>query len=461
MTHSTTENPPNMEEIVSLCKRRGFIFPSSEIYGGLQGIYDYGPLGVEVKNNLRTAWWKSMVYERNDIEGIDSAILTHALTLQHSGHTETFTDAMVDCKDCKHRMRVDSIANGKCENCGSKNLTDSRQFNLMLRTNLGPVENDSFAYLRPETAQGIFTNFMNVITTSARKIPFGIAQVGKAFRNEITPKNFIFRTREFEQLELEFFVKPGSDDEWYKRWIDIRLKWWKKQGIREKNLELQPQTPDELAHYSKATTDILYRFPQGVAELEGIANRTDFDLGSHTKSQDLFTIHAKVSPNPHSVTTLGVQDPITKERYIPFVIEPSAGLDRGVLAILVDSYRKEPLPNGDTRIVLHIAPHLAPFKAAVIPLAKNNADIVQKAKQIHSDLQKLGLGRIRYEDTGNVGKAYRRNDEVGTPICITVDFDTLQSPNENTVTVRDRNSMSQERVPILELPNLIRNFFIN
>lgn len=460
MTHSTTENPPDMEEIVSLCKRRGFIFPSSEIYGGLQGIYDYGPLGVEVKNNLRTAWWKSMVYERGDIEGIDSAILTHALTLEHSGHTETFTDAMVDCKDCKHRMRADSVHNGKCESCGSKNLTESRQFNLMLRTNLGPIENGSFAYLRPETAQGIFTNFMNVITTSARKIPFGIAQVGKAFRNEITPKNFIFRTREFEQLELEFFVKPGSDDEWYKRWIDIRLEWWKRQGIREKNLELQAQTPDELAHYSKATTDILYRFPQGLAELEGIANRTDFDLGSHTKSQDLFAIQAKVSPNPHAVTTLGVQDPVTRERYIPFVIEPSAGLDRGVLAILVDSYRKEQLPNGDTRIVLHIAPHLAPFKAAVIPLAKNNADIVHKAKQIHAGLQQLGLGRIRYEDTGNVGKAYRRNDEIGTPICITVDFDTLQTPNENTVTVRDRNSMSQERVPILELPNIIRNFFV-
>lgn len=456
MTHSTTENPPDMEEIVSLCKRRGFIFPSSEIYGGLQGIYDYGPLGVELKNNLRTAWWRSMVYERSDIEGIDSAIITHPLTLQHSGHTETFTDAMVDCRDCKHRMRVDSVHDGKCENCNSKNLTDSRQFNLMLRTNLGPVENDNFAYLRPETAQGIFTNFMNIMTTSAKKIPFGIAQVGKAFRNEITPKNFIFRTREFEQLELEFFVQPGTDDEWYKRWIQLRLNWWKKQGIREKNLQLQEQSPDELAHYSKATTDILYRFPQGLAELEGIANRTDFDLGSHTKSQDLFSIHATVSPNPDSVTALGVQDLQTKEKYIPFVIEPSAGLDRGVLAILVDSFRKEQLPNGDTRIVLHIAPHLAPFKAAVIPLAKNNKEIVSIAKKIHSDLQKLGLGRIRYEDTGNVGKAYRRNDEVGTPICITIDFDTL---NDATVTVRDRNSMEQKRVSISELPNKIRNFF--
>ncbi|MGL4347986.1 MAG: glycine--tRNA ligase [Chlamydiales bacterium] len=456
MTHSITENPPDMEEIVSLCKRRGFIFQSSEIYGGLQGIYDYGPLGVEIKNSLRAAWWRSMVYERNDIEGIDSAILTHALTLQHSGHTETFTDAMVDCRDCKHRMRVDSVHNGKCENCGSENLTSTRQFNLMLRTNLGPIENDSFAYLRPETAQGIFTNFMNVLTTSARKIPFGIAQVGKAFRNEITPKNFIFRTREFEQLELEFFVQPGTDDEWYKRWIDIRLEWWKKQGIREKNLQLQEQTPEELAHYSKATTDILYRFPQGLAELEGIANRTDFDLGSHTKSQDIFEIHAKVSPNPHSVTALGVQDLGTKERYIPFVIEPSAGLDRGVLAILIDSYRKEQLSSGDARIVLHIAPHLAPFKAAIIPLAKNNTDIVNTAKRIHSDLQQLGLGRIRYEDTGNVGKAYRRNDEIGTPICITVDFDTF---NDTSVTVRDRNSMKQKRVSISELPNIIRNFF--
>lgn len=458
MTHSTTENPPEMEEIVSLCKRRGFIFPSSEIYGGLQGIYDYGPLGVEIKNNLRTSWWKSMVYERNDIEGIDSAILTHPLTLQHSRHTETFTDAMVDCRDCKHRMRVDSIYNGKCEKCGSQNLTDSRQFNLMLRTNLGPVENGTFAYLRPETAQGIFTNFINVLTTSARKIPFGIAQVGKAFRNEITPKNFTFRTREFEQLELEFFVQPGTDDEWYKRWIQIRFDWWKQQGIREKNLKLQEQTPDELAHYSKATTDILYRFPQGFAELEGIANRTDFDLGSHTKSQALFKIHAQVSKNSHSVTTLGIQNLETKERYIPFVIEPSAGLDRGVLAILVDSFRKEQLSGNDTRIVLQIVPHLAPFKAAIIPLAKNNPEIVSTAKKIHSDLQQLGLGRIRYEDTGSIGKAYRRNDEMGTPICITIDHNTL---TDNKVTLRDRDSMQQERVIISQLPDLMKIFFSN
>lgn len=456
MTHSTTENPPEMEEIVSLCKRRGFIFPSSEIYGGLQGVYDYGPLGVEIKNNLRTAWWKSMVYERDDIEGIDSAILTHARTLEHSGHTKTFTDPMVDCKDCKHRMRVDGTHHDTCENCGSKNLTPSRQFNLMLRTNLGPVENTSFAYLRPETAQGIFTNFMNVLTTSARKIPFGIAQVGKAFRNEITPKNFIFRTREFEQLELEFFVEPGTDDEWYEKWIEIRLDWWKKQGIREKNLQLQKQSSEELAHYSKATTDILYRFPQGFAELEGIANRTDFDLGSHTKSQELFKIYAQVSKNSDSVTTLGIQNPETKERYIPFVIEPSAGLDRGVLAIIVDSFRKERLPRNETRIVLHIAPHLAPFKAAVIPLAKNNPHIVSTAKQIHSDLQQLGLGRIRYEDTGNIGKAYRRNDEMGTPICITIDYNTL---NDNMVTLRDRNSMEQERVLIPQLPTVMKNFF--
>lgn len=455
MTHFTTGNPPEMEEIVSLCKRRGFIFPSSEIYGGLQGVYDYGPLGVEIKNNLRTAWWKSMVYERDDIEGIDSAILTHARTLEHSGHTQTFTDPMVDCKDCKHRMRADGTHHDKCENCGSKNLTPSRQFNLMLRTNLGPIENTSFAYLRPETAQGIFTNFMNVLTTSARKIPFGIAQVGKAFRNEITPKNFIFRTREFEQLELEFFVRPGTDEEWYEKWIKIRLDWWKKQGIREKNLQLQKQSSEELAHYSKATTDILYRFPQGFAELEGIANRTDFDLGSHTKSQELFKIYAQVSKNSDSVTTLGIQNPETKERYIPFVIEPSAGLDRGVLAIIVDSFRKEQLPRNETRIVLHIAPHLAPFKAAVIPLAKNNPHIVSTAKQIHSDLQQLGLGRIRYEDTGNIGKAYRRNDEMGTPICITIDYDTL---NDNMVTLRDRNSMEQERVLIPQLPTVMKNF---
>ncbi len=449
-----------MEEIVSLCKKRGFVFPSSSIYGGLQGVYDFGPLGVELKNNLRNAWWKSMVYERDDVEGLDSAILTNPLTLRHSGHESTFTDPLVDCKDCKKRMRQDNLAvPGQCDYCGSKNLTEPRAFNLMFKTNVGPVEDGtSFAYLRPETAQGIFTNYRNVLDTTSKTLPFGIAQTGKAFRNEITPKNFLFRVREFEQMEMEFFVEPGTDEDWHRYWLEKRYQWWQDQGIKKEHLKLQPQTKEELAHYSKATTDILYKFPHGFDEIEGVANRQDFDLGSHTKNQEEFKLNAHVLENKDSNTKLNYQDVINKKDYIPFVIEPSAGLERGILAIIVEAYIKEDLGDGKERIVMKFKKHLAPVKVAVIPLAKNNEKIVAKCHEIKEMLQKLGIGRIRYEDTGNVGKAYRRNDEIGTPLCITVDFETFEKEPES-VTIRDRDTMEQIRVNVSDLKSYILNYF--
>ena len=449
-----------MEEIVSLCKKRGFVFPSSSIYGGLQGVYDFGPLGVELKNNLRNAWWKSMVYERDDVEGLDSAILTNPLTLRHSGHESTFTDPLVDCKDCKKRMRQDNLAvPGQCDYCGSKNLTEPRAFNLMFKTNVGPVEDGtSFAYLRPETAQGIFTNYRNVLDTTSKTLPFGIAQTGKAFRNEITPKNFLFRVREFEQMEMEFFVEPGTDEDWHRYWLEKRYQWWQDQGIKKEHLKLQPQTKEELAHYSKATTDILYKFPHGFDEIEGVANRQDFDLGSHTKNQEEFKLNAHVLENKDSNTKLNYQDKKKKKDYIPFVIEPSAGLERGILAIIVEAYIKEDLGDGKERIVMKFKKHLAPVKVAVIPLAKNNEKIVAKCHEIKEMLQKLGIGRIRYEDTGNVGKAYRRNDEIGTPLCITVDFETFEKEPES-VTIRDRDTMEQIRVNVSDLKSYILNYF--
>lgn len=448
-----------MDEIISLCKRRGFIFQASDIYGGLQGVYDFGPLGVELKNNLKAAWWRSIVYERDDVEGIDSSIVTHRMTLAYSGHEDTFTDPMVDCKQCKHRMRADHVVDHACDKCGSKDLTEPRNFNLMLRTNLGPIDDGSgLAYLRPETAQGIFTNFRNVLDTTSRKLPFGIAQVGKSFRNEVTPRNFIFRVREFEQMELEFFVAPGTDETWHDTWVKMRHDWWLKQGLSEENLKLQPQSKEDLSHYSKATTDILYRFPFGFEELEGIANRTDYDLGSHSKSQEELHLTAKVRPNTHSTAILAIQNPTTKEYVVPFVIEPSAGLDRGMLAILSESYTKEQLENGQERIVLKLKPHLSPIKVAVVPLARNNEKIVAKAKEIKQTLQQLGIGRIKFEDIGNVGKAYRRHDEIGTPLCVTVDFDTFTGDRE-TVTVRYRDTMKQDRIAVSELESFVRSYF--
>ena len=440
-----------MDELVSLCKRRGFIFQSGEIYGGLQGMYDYGPLGVELKNNLKNAWWSSMVYENDNIEGLDASILSNPTVLKYSGHEDTFSDPMVDCKTCKSRFREDQLP----ENCnkGKCDFTEARQFNLMFKTNVGPIDDgSSFAYLRPETAQQIFINFKNVIDSSSKTLPFGIAQIGKAFRNEITPRNFIFRVREFEQMELEFFVKPGTDEDWHERWVKKRLDWWEKQGVPKENIELYDVPEDELAHYSKGTIDIMYKFPHGLEELEGIANRTDFDLGSHTKNQDELNISAKVMPNNNSNTRLAIQDIESKNWVVPYVIEPSAGVDRGILAIMNEAYNVEDLGEGKERIVLKLKPHLSPVKAAVIPLKKNNDNLVNKASDLKKSLQSLNIGRVVLENTGNIGKGYRRHDEIGTPLCITIDFESLE---DNTATVRDRDTMKQERISIDALPEYL------
>ena len=445
-----------MDELVSLCKRRGFIFQSSEIYGGLQGMYDFGPLGVELKNNLKNAWWKSMVYERDDVEGLDASILTNQLVLNYSGHEDTFTDPLVDCRSCKSRWRADQIED-TCPNCGSQDLTDPRPFNLMFKTNVGPVEDEgSIAYLRPETAQQIFTNFKNIVDSTSRALPFGIAQIGKAFRNEITPRNFIFRVREFEQMELEFFVEPGEDNLWHDKWIEERSKWWESQGVSKKKIRFLEVPKDELSHYSKRTVDLMYEFPHGEEELEGIANRTDFDLGSHSKNQDQLNIQSKIRKNSDSNSRLAIQNKDTNEWIVPFVIEPSAGVERGVLAILNEAYKVEKLEDGKERIVLALKPHLSPIKAAVIPLKKNNDDLVSLAKNIKDELQSLGRGRVLLENTGNIGKSYRKHDEVGTPMCITIDFDSLEN---NTVTIRDRDSMDQITIQIQELTTYFSNFF--
>jgi glycyl-tRNA synthetase len=446
----------SMDELVSLCKRRGFIFQSSEIYGGLQGMYDFGPLGVELKNNLKSAWWKSMVYERDDVEGLDASILTNQLVLNYSGHEDTFTDPLVDCKSCKSRWRADQIGD-TCPSCGSKDLTDPRPFNLMFKTNMGPLEDEgSIAYLRPETAQQIFTNFKNIVDSTSRALPFGIAQIGKAFRNEITPRNFIFRVREFEQMELEFFVEPGEDNLWHDKWIEERSKWWESQGVSKKKIRFLEVPKDELSHYSKRTVDLMYEFPHGEEELEGIANRTDFDLGSHSKNQDQLNIQSKIRKNSDSNSRLAIQNKDTNEWIVPFVIEPSAGVERGVLAILNEAYKVEKLEDGKERIVLALKPHLSPIKAAVIPLKKNNDDLVSLAKNIKDELQSLGRGRVLLENTGNIGKSYRKHDEVGTPMCITIDFDSLEN---NTVTIRDRDSMDQKTIQIQELTSYFSNFF--
>jgi glycyl-tRNA synthetase len=444
----------SLDAVVSLCKRRGFIFPGSDLYGGLQGTYDYGPLGVELKNNLKQAWWRANVYERDDMEGLDAAILMNKLVWRYSGHEETFVDLMVDCRECKSRWRSDHVKNGRCERCGSANLTEPRPFNLMFRTQVGPVADDeSFAYLRPETAQGIFANFKNVVDSTSRRLPFGIAQIGKAFRNEITPRNFIFRVREFEQMEIEYFVRPGEDEAWHQRWVEDRVAWWVSVGLNAENIRLYHVPADELAHYSKATVDLMYKYPIGWEEIEGIANRTDYDLGSHSRGQDSLNLFAKVSLNEHSTAKLTIPDPETNKPIVPFVIEPSAGVDRGVLALLCEAYDEETLPNGETRTVLRLKPSMAPIKAAVVPLKRNAPEIVDTCKAIKRNLQSTGEMRVVYEDTGNIGKAYRRHDEVGTPYCITVDFETL---NDETVTVRDRDTMKQIRLPIAEIADFLR-----
>jgi glycyl-tRNA synthetase len=452
----------NMDQIVSLCKRRGFIFPGSEIYGGLQGTYDYGPLGVELKNNLKRLWWQHNVYERDDMEGIDTAILMNRFVWRYSGHEETFIDMMVDCRTCKGRFRADKLSESQClrhpklrpGECEGE-LTEPRAFNLMFKTQVGPVADaESFAYLRPETAQGMFVNFKNVLDSTNRKLPFGIAQIGKSFRNEITPRNFIFRVRELEQMEIEYFVRAEDADASHEVWIQDHLDWWvEKVGLKRENLKLYEVPTEERAHYSVRTVDIFYRFPIGWEELEGIANRTDFDLGSHSRDQEKLAITARVIKNEHSTERLTYFDQERNQHIIPFVVEPAAGVDRGVLAALCEAYDEEALPNGETRVVLRLKPALAPVKVAILPLKKNAPPIVELAKSIKTSFKATGEMRVVYDDTAAIGKLYRRQDEAGTPFCVTVDFQSLE---DGTVTVRDRDTMQQIRLPIPELQDYVR-----
>lgn len=419
-----------IEKIVSLCKRRGFIFQGSEIYGGLANTWDYGPLGAELKRNIKDAWWKTNIYQRSDIVGLDSAILMHPKVWEASGHLQNFADLSVDCKNCRKRWRPDQIQ-GKCPECGSSELTEARQFNLMCKTFQGPIEDSaSAAYLRPETAQGIFVNFLNVADVSRKKLPFGIAQAGKSFRNEITPGNFTFRTREFEQMEIEYFVRPEDADKSYEYWVSERYNWYLRLGMKKENLRLRPHAKDELAHYAKACSDIEYNFPFGWSELEGIANRADFDLIQHSK---------------FSGKELAFFDAATKEKIVPYIIEPSGGVDRAALAFLVDGYYEEKVKE-ETRTVLRLSKELAPIKAAVLPLLKNRPEIVRMAKAIYENLRSRFY--CVYDDTAAIGKLYRRQDEIGTLFCLTVD---VQSLEDKQVTVRDRDTMKQERISIERL----------
>jgi glycyl-tRNA synthetase len=484
---------PNIETIVSLAKRRGFVFPSSEIYGGLGSAWDYGPLGVELCNNVKQAWWRWLVYERDDIEGIDSSIILNRLVWQYSGHEATFHDPLVDCKECQSRFRADKLVEEhrqslneqtgaqhlfvpsitpdgkpqmsgaylfsegkiKCPNCGKMAWTQPRPFNMMFRTTLGAAaeENDptALAYLRPETAQGIFINFLNVQTTMRRKIPFGIAQIGKSFRNEITPGNFILRTREFEQMEMEYFVRPDAEHlKLVDEWVELYLEWFKGLGLNQANLHLHEVPPEELAHYSKRTVDIMYRyFPERPEEerqweeLMGIAYRTDFDLRSHS-NKPLDAEEKRI--NPDSTDDLSYFDEANKQRFYPHVIEPAAGVNRTVLAVLMDAYSEKTNDKGEMRVILKLRPQLAPIKVAILPLAKNKPEIVAMAKSIKRSLQ--SSMRAVYDDTGGIGKLYARQDEIGTPFCVTVDHQSLE---DEAVTVRDRDTWEQERVKVTDL----------
>ena len=425
-----------LKEIANLCKRRGIIFQSSEIYGGIGSVWDYGPLGIEIKKNLKDLWWKRMVYQRNDVEGLDAAILMNPEVWKASGHVGSFADMMSDCKDCKKRFRIDKLKGKNCPDCGG-DLLEPKSFNLMFKTQVGSVEGQSVdVYLRPETAQGIFVNFENVLNSSRKKIPFGVAQIGKSFRNEITTGNFTFRSREFEQMELEFFVKPGEDEKWYDYWVNERLDWYKSLGIKGENLRLREHEKDELAHYAKRCHDIEYLFPMGWSELEGIANRADFDLKQH----------ASISGNE-----LTYFDSATNERYVPYVIEPSGGVDRAILAVLVDAYREESV-NDRKRVYLSIDAKLAPIKVAVLPLLKNRPEIVEMANKILEDIK--GDYRAVYDDTASIGRLYRRQDEIGTPLCVTVDVESL---DDGKVTVRYRDDMQQDRVDASKMKDLLRD----
>ena len=451
----------SMEKLVALCKNRGFIYPGSEIYGGLANSWDYGPLGIELKNNVKEAWRKKFIQEQKNVVGLDAAILMNPETWVASGHVGGFTDPLIDCKECKTRHRADKlieqwaheqgkdmVADGMseeelikfindnqipCPDCGKTNFTDIRKFNLMYKTFQGVTEDKtSEIYLRPETAQGIFVNFKNVARTTRKKMPLGIAQIGKSFRNEITPGNFIFRTREFEQMELEFFCKPGTDLEWFEYWKNFCKNWLLNLGIKEENIRLRDHEKEELSHYSKATTDIEFTFPFGWGELWGIADRTDFDLKQHME---------------HSKQDLRYQDPETNEKYLPYVIEPSVGADRVLLAFLCNSYEEEEIAEGDVRTVLHLHPALAPYKLAVLPLSKK---LSEKANEVYDKLSKKFM--CDYDEAGSIGKRYRREDEIGTPYCITIDFETLE---DEAVTIRDRDTMEQVRVKIDEIEEWI------
>ena len=451
----------SMDTLVALCKNRGFIYPGSEIYGGLANTWDYGPLGVELKNNIKSAWRKKFIQEQKNVVGLDAAILMNPETWVASGHVGGFSDPLIDCKECKTRHRADKlieewaheqgkdmIADGMsneelinfinenkipCPDCGKCNFTDIRQFNLMFKTSQGVTEDKSSEiYLRPETAQGIFVDFKSVLRSSRKKIPMGIAQIGKAFRNEITPGNYIFRTREFEQMEMEFFCKPGTDLEWFKYWKDYSENWLLSLGMKKENIRLRDHGKEELVFYSKATTDIEFNFPFGWGELWGIADRTDYDLSRHME---------------HSKQDLSYQDPETNEKYVPYVIEPSLGADRVLLAFLCNGYEEEEIAEGDVRTVLHLHPALAPYKVAVLPLSKK---LSEKANEVYDELSKEFM--CDYDEAGSIGKRYRREDEIGTPFCVTIDFDTL---DDESVTIRDRDTMEQVRVKIEDLKNWI------
>ena len=436
MTSTTTQL--DLNTLVSLCKRRGFIFQSSEIYGGLASTWDYGPLGVELKRNVKDAWWRRMVWERDDIVGLDAAVLMHTDVWRASGHVENFTDPLAECTECHQRWRTDQLDGPECPNCGGK-LTEPRQFNLMLKTFLGPVEDEaSVAYLRPETAQGIFVNFENVLNATRRKLPFGIAQAGKAFRNEITTGNFIFRTREFEIMELEYFVRPGEDEESHGQWVEESKRWYTDLGLPEERLKLREHEAGELAHYSKATVDIEYEFPWGWGEIGGIANRTDYDLRAHSEA---------------SGQELTYFDQEANEHVTPYVVEPTFGVDRSVFAFLTDAYVEEEAPTAsggtERRVVLKLHPTLAPVKVAVLPLSRNEK-LAPLARRVFDTVRRANVanGMVQFDDTQSIGRRYRRQDEVGTPLCVTVDFDSL---DDDAVTIRDRDTMAQDRVSINKL----------
>jgi glycyl-tRNA synthetase len=433
-------NEDLMDKLVSLTKRRGYVFQSSEIYGGTGSVWDYGPLGVELKRNLKDRWWSSMVHQRDDIEGLDAAILMHPRVWEASGHVEGFTDPLVECTNCHRRFRADlpEVEGGQCPTCGTKDaFTEPRMFNLMFKTFMGPVEDSSATiYIRPETAQGIYVNFLNVQGSARQKVPFGIAQIGKAFRNEITPGNFIFRTREFEQAEMQFFVKPGTDEEWFERWMDIRMRWHQDLGIRPEKLRFHEHGPEELAHYAKKAYDIEYEFPFGWKEFEGIHNRTDFDLSRHQE---------------YSGKRLEYIDPATNERYVPYVIETSMGVDRAALVLLADAYREDEV-EGETRVVLSLNPQIAPMKVGVFPLVKKDG-MPEMAEKLHHALRAAAIPSF-YDVSGAIGRRYRRQDEVGTPWCVTVDG---QSTEDGTVTIRDRDTLEQVRVASDEVVDWVRD----